>query len=164
MIAPGHVTVHLRALPVPLAAKARQHSEALLREFAMMADELVETVESPGEREIPLRVLDLVVRLSQQFFELTEPANQRLEAAIAAGLPTIDDHVVELPPEAASATTQVARLLDEADLYCWSREMEELATPPECVAYRRWCFAQVLDQLDGRSPVPWPESTAARSL
>jgi hypothetical protein len=162
--APERVTVHLRALPVPLAARAYEHSEALLREFAFLAAEEVDQQGADARREIPLRVLDLVIRLTQQFSEFTTPARQRLEAAIAQGAATIEDHVVELPQEAAAATRECERLLDEADIYCWSREREDLATPPECVAYRRWCFAQVLDQLDGRTPVAWPDSAAARSL
>jgi hypothetical protein len=160
---PPTVTVHLRGLPVPLAARTHQHSEALLREFAFLAAESVEAADDP-DREIPLRVLDCVIGLSTQFSAFTTPARERLQAAIDTGLPTIDDHVVELPQEAAAAALECARLLDEADMYCWSREREDLATPADCVAYRRWCFAQVLDQLDGRTPVPWPESTAARSL
>ena len=77
----------------------------------------------------------------------------------------IDDHVVEWPLGLASATRALADLFDEADHYCWTQDhLVPLATPPDCAAYRRWVFAQVLDQLDGRSPVSWPDSTAARGL
>lgn len=162
--APERVTVHLRQLPVPLAARAHEHSETLLREFAFVAAEAVERQGPEARREIPLRLLDFFISMTQQFAEFTTPARLRLQDAIDRGETTIEDHVVELPQEAATAARECARLMDEADMYCWSRELEDLATPPECLAYRRWCFAQVLDQLDGRTPVPWPESTAARSL
>ena len=85
--------------------------------------------------------------------------------ARVAALAEVRHPLVVLPPEAAEATKAVAALLDEADLYCWSGDdLQTLVTPPDCVAYRRWCFAQVLDQLDGRHPVPWPERAAARGL
>jgi hypothetical protein len=162
--APDTVVVQLRGLPVPLAARAREHSEDLLREFALITADVVEQEAPAAGREVPVRLLDLVVRLAQQFFGWTSDADRRLESAIAAGTSVID-HEVELPYEASAATSEMARLLDEADRYCWTTDtLLELVTPPECVAYRRWCFAQVLDQLDGRHPVPWPESAAARAL
>ena len=159
------VTVHLRDLPVPLAAKSREHGEAVLRQFALIVADLVEQRGTAVGDDTPARVLDLVVRLTQEFYELTREADARLDAAIENGAQKIDDHVIALPQAAADATRAMAALLDEADMYCWSGdELQPLVTPPDCVAYRRWCFAQVLDQLDGRRPVPWPESAAARGL
>lgn len=158
------VTVHFRALPVSLAARSREHSEVLFREFAEIAADEIDRFGTTARRGVPRQVLDLVIRLSQQFFERTAEAEARLLAAIAAGADTIEDHVLALPQEAAAAALEAGRMLDEADMYCWEHELQDLATPPECVAYRRWCFAQVLDQLGGLAPIPWPESSAARSL
>jgi hypothetical protein len=158
------VQVHLRALPVPLAARARERSQELLREFALITADVIDDESAAADNEVPLRLLELVVRLTQDLFGLIEPAAQRLEGAIAGGRATID-HVIEWPVEVADATRAVADLWDEADHYCWSQDhLIEVATPTDCAAYRRWVFAQVLDQLDGRGPVPWPESAAARAL
>lgn len=159
------VTVHLRSLPVPLAAKAQARSEDLLREFALLTADLIEGRTADTEHEVPTRLLELVVSFTQQLAELHEEAARQFEGAVAGGSAVIDDYAVEWPPELAGATRRLADLFDEADQYCWARDqLLPVATPPDCAAYRRWVFAQVLDQLDGRHPVPWPESAAARGL
>jgi hypothetical protein len=159
------ITVHLRDFPVPLAARARQASEDVLREFALITAEVIDSDAPAADHEVPMRLLDLVVTLTQELHELVDVSARRLEEAIAGGSEVIADHVVEWPVEVASATRAVADTWDEADQYLWSRDrLAQLATPVEIAAYRRWFFAQVLDQLDGRGPVPWPESAAARGL
>jgi hypothetical protein len=158
------VTVHLRSLPVPLAAKTQERSEDLLREFALLTADLIDT-RTPDAEEVPAQLLELVVTLTQQIAELQEESAKRFYGAVADGSSVIDDHVVEWPLELASLTRALADLFDEADQYCWTRDdLAQLATPPDCAAYRRWVFAQVLDQLDGRTPVAWPDSAAARGL
>jgi hypothetical protein len=156
------VTVHLRSLPVPLAVKTGERREDLLREFALMTADLTESRPAP---EVPAQLLELVVRVTQELADLHEEAAQLLEGARAGGAPVIDDYVVQWPSELAEVTRALADLFDEADQFCWTRDqLVPLATPPDCAAYRRWVFAQVLDQLDGRSPVAWPDSSAARGL
>jgi hypothetical protein len=159
------VTVHLRSLPVPLAAKAQERSQDLLREFALLTADLLESRTANTGDEVPSRLLELVVNLTQQLAELQADPARRFYGAVADGSSVIDDHQLEWPAELASVTRAMADLFDEADHYCWTRaELVGLATPPDCAAYRRWVFAQVLDQLDGRSPVAWPDSAAARGL
>jgi hypothetical protein len=158
------VTVHLRSLPVPLAAKAQERSEDLLREFALLTADLIGN-RAPDAEDVPAQLLELVVSLTQQLAELQQESVKRFHGAVADGSSVIDDHVLEWPLELAAVTRALADLFDEADQYCWMRaELVSLATPPDCAAYRRWVFAQVLDQLDGRTPVPWPDSAAARGL
>jgi hypothetical protein len=158
------VTVHLRALPVPLAAKAQERREELLREFALMTADVIEARTAATAEEVPARLLELVVRVTQELAELQEESTRRFYGAVERGS-TVIDHDIEWPLELASATRALADLFDEADMYCWTQDhLVPLATPPDCAAYRRWVFAQVLDQLEGRSPIPWPDSTAARGL
>jgi hypothetical protein len=158
------VPVHLRSVPVPLAARTRQHREQLLRVFAFMIADRIETGVAEG-REVPARLLNLYLSLTHQFGSLNDEAERILDDAIDRGLDTIDDLVIELPQEAADLMRAVAEMLDEADYYCWTGdELMDLASPDDCVAYRRWFFGQVLDQLSGRHPVRWPDSAAARSL
>ena len=159
------VTVHLRELPVSLATRAQAASEDLLREFALITADVVENEAPAAGHEVPLRLLDLVVSLTQQMHEAVDAAARQFHAAVQEGNDTIADHVIEWPVDIASATREIADTWDEADEYCWSRDrLMSLATPVDIAAYRRWFFAQVLDQLDGRGPVPWPESAAARGL
>ena len=148
------VQVHLLGLPVPLAAQARQHFEELLREFALITGGA--DTEVSDDQHLPVRLQQLVSSLRSQYGGANSAADERLEDAIDAGLETIDDHVLELPSEAGPAARSLDDLIDEADEYCRRGDhLLTLATPPECVAYRRWYLGQVVDQLDGKAPVAW---------
>lgn len=159
------VPVHLQAVPVPLAARTRAHREELLRVFTFLVADAIEAGGTPGTREVPRRLLDIYLSLTQRLAGWNDQAERILDIAIESGAQTIDDLVLELPQEAADLMRSVAETLDEADYYCWSGpDLIDLATPDECVAYRRWCISQILDQLGGRHPVRWPDSVAARSV
>jgi hypothetical protein len=153
-------TVHVLELPVPLAAKAQQHFEELMREFALISS----GADAQHENHVPRRLLDLVDVLVQQFGGTTSEPEQRLADAIERGDEVIADHVLEVPPEAGPASQALGDLIEEADEYCLRGEhLLTLATPPDCVAYRRWYLGQVVDQLAGKPPVPWPQYQAADS-
>lgn len=152
------VPVHLLELPVPLAVQAQQHVEELMREFA-----LITGGRDSGEahHHVPRRLLQLVDVLTEQFAGVNNDASERLAKAIDSGVQVIDDHVLELPAEAGPASTALGVMLDEADDYCRSgQDLLTLATPDECVAYRRWYLTQVVEQLDGKPAVSWPDFLA----
>ena len=152
-------SVHLLALPVPLAAASREHFEGLMREFALIA-----AAEEDNDH-VPARLMELVTTLTRQFAGANTAADQRLEDAIDSGQEVIDDHVLELPAAAAPASQALADIIDEADDYCRRGEhLLTLAFPPVLDAYRRWYLGQVVDQLGGAAPVPWPDSPGAREL
>lgn len=151
--ASGWRKVHLLELPVPLAAKSQQHIEELLREFALIAAD-----DPEDEHRVPGRLMELMDTLVRQFAGVGDEARDRLEAAIARGDRRIGDHVLDMPPEAAPASRALSDMLDEADEYCRrGQHLLTLATPQECVAYRRWYLGQVIDQLDGKQPTSWPQ-------
>ena len=157
---PAHgpmMQAHLLELPVPLAAKAQEHFQELLREFT-----LISTDTSSGDEHVPARLLQLVDVVTQQFGGMNTAAEDRLEDAIARGRPVIEDHVLEVPPEAGPAAQALGDLLDEAEEYCrQGQHLLTLAAPPELVAYRHWYLGQVVSQLDGQPPVPWPQYAGA---
>jgi hypothetical protein len=154
--------VHVLELPVPLAARAQEHFEELMREFALI------TAGLEGEahpEHVPTRLLRLVEALTQRFAGVTSEAEGRLAEAIASGQQVIEDHVLLLPKEAAEASEALGALIDEADEYCRQGEhLLTLASPADCVAYRQWYLGEVIGQLSGRDPVPWPESSEAQQL
>jgi hypothetical protein len=153
------VQVHLLELPVPLAAAAREHFEGLSREFMLIASS------SNDDQHVPARLMALVDTLTAQFAGINSEADQRLEDAIDAGAERLEDHVLELPPEASAASVALGDIIDEADEYCrQGQHLLTLATPPELVAYRHWYLGQVVDQLAGQPPVAWPASPQARGL
>jgi hypothetical protein len=156
------VVVHLLALPVRLAARSQQHFEELMREFTLIA-----TGRQHGhtEHEVPARLMNLVQTLVQQYGSVAGPAEERLADAIDRGDQVIDDHVLDVPAEAGPAAQALGDLIDEADEYCRrGRHLLTLATPADCVAYRRWYLGQIITQIHGAAPIPWTDSDQARNL
>ena len=161
-VASSLVEVHLLALPVPLAARSQQHFEELMREFLLIADG---HQHGHSEHEVPARLMNLVQTLVQQFGAVSGDAEERLADAIDRGDRVIDDHALEVPPEAGPAAQALGDLIDEADEYCRrGRHLLTLETPAECVAYRRWYLGQVITQVQGAAPIAWVDSDQARHL
>ena len=162
--APEHgelVQAHLLELPVPLAARAQEHWQELLREFTLISSDASEHGAESGQH-VPARLLELVDVLTQQFGGMNTAAEDRLEAAIATGQRVVHDHVLEVPPAAGPAAQALGAMIDEAEEYCRrGQHLLTLAASPELVAYRRWYLEQVVDQLEGKPPVPWPQYDAA---
>lgn len=149
------IDIHLLELPVPLAGRAQQHVDELLREFALIQ------ASTDDQHHVPARLLELMATLTRQFEGVNDAARERLEAAVARRDQVIADHVLTLPPEASPASAALGALLDECDDYCSAgKDLLTLATPPDLLLYRRWYLDQVIDQLDGAAPVSWPDYRA----
>src|SRR5262249_38025358 len=82
----------LRNFPVQLMNRARQHRDALLREFAF--------IESEGRRDTALarRLLDLAADSEARYADLNPDADARLEDALVRGVEHID-LVLSMPAE-----------------------------------------------------------------
>jgi hypothetical protein len=149
------VVVELHGLPVALQARAAEHAEELQREFVLIAEGLQH---SEGRSALPRRLLDLVEVLRREFGGFTAEQEEVFDAAVRAGVPTIDLRF-RVPPTAAQAAVAIGDMLDEADEYCREgRHLLTLATPPELVAYRRWYLQQFVDQIDGGAPTRWKDA------
>lgn len=146
--------VHLLSLPVQLWAASQEHVDELVREFTLMAA----AAERSGvaDSAAPARLLGLVAELTGRFAGSADAQRARLFAAAAAGEESID--VVHLlPPAAGAASAQLGGALDAADAYCRTgQHLLTLATPDDLVLFRHWYLQQVVDQLAGEDPVPWP--------
>ncbi len=154
------VAVRLIGLPLPIHARAQEHGDALTREFRLIAGHLAEHP-ADGGPAVPRRLVELVTALSQRYSGFTVEQEDAIEAAIAAGTPSIDLTFL-VPASAAGAATALGAMLDEADEYCREgKHLLTLATPPDLVAYRRWYLDEFVRQAAGQPPTPWPESAAA---
>ena len=144
--------VRLLGLPVPLWQETTQHTDELLREFALMA---AGRESGTVQDDVPGRLTSLMADLQARYGSGADEREEPLRAAAAAGQPTLD-LAFSLPVAASGAAAALDRMLDEADAYCaQGRHLLTLASPPEVVRFRRWYLSEVTAQLEGADPTPW---------
>lgn len=151
----GLVAVRLLHYPLDVYERATEAFEGLRREFALIA------IRSPDADAdaVPVRLQALVDALGADFGELSEDNTRLMQEAIGRGETVLDEVVYRLPPRAGEACVALATILDEADRFCRQGDLLlSLATPPEAVAFRRWYLGEIVAQLHGEEPVPWPEA------
>ncbi|MCW2608611.1 MAG: hypothetical protein JWO60_3304 [Frankiales bacterium] len=141
--------VHLLQMPVDVWERAQEQSEALQREFSLLATD---------PHDVPARLLELIDLLRHQFGDVASAQEEELADAADAGVSVIPDLVYRLPPEVGPAAQALGRMLDEADAHCQAgRHLLTLAADEETVRFRWWFLDSMTDQLAGRPPVPWPQ-------
>jgi hypothetical protein len=149
------IPIRLLRLPVAIWAQAQEHVDDLLREFTLIAQQLHER----GDRQaVPVRLVTLVERLTEEYGGLNAEAEQALAAAAAAGENEVPEFTIQAPRRAAEPSRHLGAMLDEADEYCrGGTYLLTLATPSEARRFRAWYLNEVIRQLDGEQPVPWPD-------
>ena len=153
------VEVHLLELPVGLWARTQQHTDELLREFLLIAEQ-VRHVGDAATAPTPVRLGELVDELNGSYGSFSEEQEARLFAAAAAGEEAID-LTYQVPESAGVAARHLGDLLNEADAYCRSGEhLLTLETPAELVGFREWFLEEFRRQTTGEQPTPWPSSRA----
>jgi hypothetical protein len=148
-VTPRLVQVQFINAPVRLMFKSNQHSQELMREFA-----LIQLSDDSAKQDVPARLLQVVDRHGKHFSALAFRRTDELAEAIAQGSRHIDMEI-DVPPTARRAAVEMLTTLAEADEFCRRGELLTLATPPEYVAYREWFFGEIVSQLDGNPPTPW---------
>ena len=146
--------VRLRRLPVALWARSQQHTDELLREFALAA-----AGATPDQRhQTPVRLTALIAALTADYGHTSTEQEQALFTAADAGQDEIAELVYEIPAAAAGASQILGDMLDEADEYCRGGDLLlTLASPEEVVTFRRWFLSEFIRQTAGQPPVAWPE-------
>lgn len=147
--------VHLLQVPVRIWAATQEQTDALLREFALIAAEL--HAPDDGHVAVPARLTQLIDALTTEYEGVSTEQEEQLYAAAAAGEPSIDLHF-RVPAAAAEASKQLGDMLDEADEYCRAgRHLLTMAATDEQVRFRWWYLQQFIDQIEGKPPVAWPD-------
>jgi hypothetical protein len=142
--------VVLTTCPIELLERSRRHTEALLREFAFIA-------ESEGGREsTPAQLLALVDRIRGQITGLNPALEGQLERARDEGRDVVDLRV-RLPANGRELAVELKRLFDEAEEYCRRGALLTLEEQHDVRSFRNWYLQQYIDQLDGATPEPWPQ-------
>lgn len=140
------VTVRILGMPLDVMHRSAEHSDELLREFALIRGE--------GSEHVPARLLALIEELRGRFGSFSEGPRQAMQEAMDRGEETIDLSY-EVPPAVATAAAELRHLLDEADDFCRAGELLTLATQGEDRAFRRWYLDEFQRQIDGQPPRPW---------
>jgi hypothetical protein len=154
------VTINIRGLPVPLHAASQAHSDEVMREFRLLAEQL----RQEGTQGLPRRLIELVTALEGQYSNFTEAQEDQLEDAVASGAETVD-LVYQLPAHVGDGVRALDAVLDEVDELCrQGQHLLTLATPPDQVAYRRWFLEEFTRQVDGEQPIAWADSPHAREF
>ncbi|HWL38382.1 MAG TPA: hypothetical protein VNQ77_19495 [Frankiaceae bacterium] len=141
------VDILLLDLPVALWADASAHTERFLA--------AMRTVAEKNKRGPVARLLCVVERLEGEFAEAAAPSELELRAAAARRLKEVDVAYGAVRCARDDLAT-LADAYDAADKWCRTHDMPELAATKEVAAFRRWFLGQIVGQLDGDLPTPWP--------
>ena len=157
---PDLTEVHILGLPVEILARAEEHVDGLLREFALIA-----ASEAHGEEvHLPRQLLDLVHELERDYAAMTEEQQSRIAAAADTGLDSVDV-VYRVPAEVAGACVRLGDALDAADRFCRDgKYLLNLATPPDAQAFRRWYLGEFVRQIEGQERRSWPQWAAEHGV
>jgi hypothetical protein len=149
------IDIRLIGIPIRIQAEASQHFDELMREFSDLA-----ATDTAAHREVPGRLIALQGELQGRFSAFTQAQETDLADAIARDADTLDLHY-RVPADVGEASTDLARILDEADEYCAAGEyLLTLKTPVRPLRYRQWFLAQFIDQAAGGPPVSWGDWAA----
>jgi len=156
----GHeelVAVVLLDLPVAIWERADDEARDLMRELAVIALNRDREV-----ADVPSQLMDLIEELERDYGAIGHDQARRLAAARAAGESVIDRLEYRLPRRSAADIRRLAEALDAADEYCRQGEhLLSVATSAPSKAFRHWFLGELITQLAGGTPTPWPLSRFA---
>jgi len=148
--------IELHDFPIDLMLRARQHSEALVREFALIVHG------SQEDTRVPARLLELAAESERRYSGLNPHAEDVVEAAITRG-----DHYVDLelwvPETFKQETLDAVPVLLEVEEYCRNGQLLTLVTPDDLRLFWEWYLLEFVRQIDGLEPVSWLDYVAANA-
>ncbi len=134
--------------PLKIGIRARQHSESLLREFAIIAS-------GGGDKaEVPKRLIEIAQLHDERYSGLNPEADDAVDAAIKRGEEYID-FVVTVPPRIKDDTVDLAPVLIEVDEYCRNGDLLTLSPSEDVRAFWIWFLSEFVRQLSGAPPLAW---------
>lgn len=140
------ITVRILGIPLDILQRSAEHSDELLREFALIREE--------GTDHVPARLLRVIEELRGRFGAFAAGPRQAMQEALERGDDSVDLEYA-VPPEVGAAAERLRGLLDEADQFCRAGDLLTLATPPDALAFRQWYLEEFERQIAGRPPRPW---------
>lgn len=157
--------VVLASMPATLWLSARQHHDAILREFVLYCAE-------HGAPEVDLAAADNArSTISNALIEALEKARASgtarpvLPEGHPSPLPWVPDHLdlhVEVPADTAWQFAALQDALDVAEALALQGKLLLRPGLPEIIDVRDWACEQVIAQLAGSPPAPWPGTAQTR--
>jgi hypothetical protein len=140
--------VVLREFPLRLMDEARQHGEALIREFQMLVHA------DPEQAHVPRRLLELAEESDKRYEGMNPDAEAIADAALARGDEYVDLEVF-VPDSFKDETLDAVPLLLEVEEYCRSGQLLTLVPSDDLRAFWAWYLGEFVRQIDGLEPIAW---------
>ncbi len=147
LVEPELHEVWLRRYPLRLGARASEHYESVYRELALLAS-------SDDGPPVPGTLLVLLEELDRRSAR-NNASEQVRDEALARGEDSLDIEL-HVPADVVEVAQRVEQLLDEADDFCRDGTLLTLEPSGDVVAFRRWYISELVGQLAGEPPRPWP--------
>jgi hypothetical protein len=151
----GMHRIVLRDFPLHEMQRAREHSEALVREFALIVHGVTDE-----DVRVPARLLELAELSEQRYAGLNPHAEEVVERAIAAGADYVDLEL-SVPESFKQSTLDAVPVLLEVEEYCRRGELLTLVPADDVRTFWVWYLAEFVRQIDGNAPISWREFLAA---
>ena len=112
---------------------------------------LASTDEGPS---VPGTLLELLEEMDRRSAR-NNVSEQLRDEALARGEDSLDIEL-HVPADVVGLAQRVEQLLDEADSFCRDGTLLTLEPARDVVAFRRWYIGELVGQLAGEAPRPWP--------
>ncbi len=152
------VQVELLGVPVALLQKASEEYEALFRELRLMKER-----SEADPSLLPERLTVLLTEIGTRFSGLGPGIDEGWQEVVDAKK-VAHDWRLALPEAAETACVLYDAMLDEADEFGHVAQLLTLPASAASVAVRRWFLSELVSQLRGNAPIPWPQSPLHREL
>ena len=159
----GLCEVRLIGVPLRLRQRTLEHADEVMREVQLLErDDASDSGDAVADDGVIARITSLRNRFSPEYNEMAATVRRLLDDAEAADEPSADVSY-HVSRDVIGVIMDMQLLLDELDAYCRAGDLLTLASPPDCIAYRRWVLSQHVEQLAGRPPTSWPDWSLAHT-
>jgi hypothetical protein len=141
--------VQLLGVPIELFFQTRQQHDELIREFAVLG-----LGHGELDASLPPELRHLIQELGLTFTRAEVRANEEVEAAARAGLPTMDLHYL-VPATVVDGADRLEALMARADELCTQGLMLTMPRTPAMLAFSAWWLGELRGQVAGRPAMPW---------
>ncbi len=150
MSAPAPRVAVLRDYPLRLWYEQNEYFEGLLREYRLLLEG-----QSEAHASAPSRLVELATELGGRFGGVLQTVNAERQRALDEGLDRMDS-LVPIGPALLPVLEHVREVLELSDEYCRAGRLLSLPRPPELIAFATWTGTELVAQLEGAAPSPWP--------